>query len=54
MRAEEKGHDEIVKVLIKAGADVNVKNDDGDTALMRAEEKGHDEIVKILKAAGAR
>jgi len=42
-----------VKVLIKAGALVNTKNNDGNTALMGASAKGDTDIVELLKAAGA-
>ena len=50
---------EIVKILLQAGADVNVKGRRYDwqkydeTALMWAAEKGHGEIVRILVQAGA-
>lgn len=44
---------EIVKILLAQGADVNVKANNGVTALMRASWKGHGEIVKILLAKGA-
>jgi len=39
--------------LHKAGADINVKDTFGETALMRAAEDGHLEAVKALIAAGA-
>ena len=36
------------------GADVNVKNKDGKTALMHAKEKNHTKIIEVLKQYGAR
>jgi len=45
---------DIVKLLIENGADVNVKDKDGMTALMYASEEGYTEIVSLLKNAGAK
>jgi len=44
---------EIVELLISFGADVNVQDMSGRTALYHAAAWGHTEIVEILKAAGA-
>ena len=38
----------MVQLLIEAGADVNIRDEDGSTALMCAAEHGHMEIVKHL------
>jgi ankyrin repeat protein len=46
-------NEKIVKVLIKAGADVNIRNNDLKTALMYAVEGVDDEIVKVLIDAGS-
>ena len=46
------GHDEVVRTLLLAKADVRVKNKDGKTALMLAAEGGHDETVAALTQAG--
>ena len=44
---------EVVQILLRAGADTNVKAKDGKTAWMLAKEKGHTEIVEILEESGA-
>ena len=43
-----------VKTLINDGADVNAKDEYGDTALMAAAENGYTEIVESLKASDAK
>ena len=53
------GHDDIVRLLLKAGADPTTKAEVGTTghaatALEAAQERGHITIVELLKAAGAR
>lgn len=48
----EKSND-IVKLLLARGADVNVKNVDGDTPLHQAAHNGNNEIVKLLMTMGA-
>jgi ankyrin repeat protein len=53
MVAAEKGHKDIVEVLIKAGADANHQNYTGSTALMNAACDGHRDIVEVLLKAGA-
>jgi uncharacterized protein len=47
------GYIDIVKLLIDAGADVNLKLEDGGTALVSASARGYLEIVKLLVAANA-
>ncbi len=54
MYAAWNGHTAIVKVLLAAGADVNVKNHLGVTALQLAESYNHTDIVDLLKKAGAK
>jgi len=53
MAASFNGHTEVVSLLLKAGADVNAKNNDGETALMLASAFGHTEIVSLLLKAEA-
>lgn len=53
MWASEKGHTEIVKLLIEKGVCVNDKNEQGETALTYAVSNNHAEIVKILIEVGA-
>ena len=48
MLAVSHGRNEMVKMLIECGANVNIQDDDGSTALMCACEHGHIEIVKLL------
>ena len=47
------GHDDYLKELIAAGAEVNKQREDGVTALMFAARPGHVECLKELIAAGA-
>ena len=43
------GYSEIVKILIENGADINIKNNDGKTALDYAEENDYKNIIQLLK-----
>ena len=54
IKAAHDGQTEKVLDLIKAGADVNAKDNYGNTALILAAAKGHTEIVDLLKSAGAK
>ena len=51
MRAATKGHTKIVRLLLDKGADVNAKDNSGNTALMLADREGHTDIAKLLQAA---
>jgi ankyrin repeat protein len=53
IRASSRGHTEVVKFLIKEGADVNTKDIFGNTALTLASLGGYIEVVKLLLEAGA-
>jgi len=50
--ASQEGHYEIVKILLKAGADTETAIQ-GSTALYVASQYGHPKVVKILLEAGA-
>ena len=51
--AAEKGQTERVQELLEAGADVNARAKDGQTALMRAVFRRHVKVVQLLVDAGA-
>jgi ankyrin repeat protein len=51
--AVDKGHTEVIEFLIKKGADVNAKINNGFTLLHTAAKKGHAEITEALITAGA-
>jgi len=46
------GYDDIVKLLVDAGCNLECVNNDKDTPLLDAVENGHLEVVRILLAAG--
>ena len=48
------GHILVATVLLKNGANVNAKMNDGWTPLSIAEAKGHARMVELLKANGAK
>ena len=48
MFAVRQGRTEMVKMLLDTGADTNIQDDEGSTALMCAAEHGHTEICKML------
>jgi ankyrin repeat protein len=45
---------EIVQILLDKGAEVNVKNDNGDTALTRATKNNNQEVTNLLLSRGAK
>jgi len=48
-----KGHSDVAKILLKQGADVNFRNDEGTTPIMAASKNGHTDTVKLLCRFGA-
>lgn len=48
-----KGNTVIIELLLKAHADPNTRNHDGDTPLQDAIDNGHDDVVALLKEYGA-
>lgn len=54
-KASEKGHSDIVEYLVENGAGVNIKNEDGHTALILVsnEDKEHLNIIQYLVDNGA-
>ena len=48
------GYAEVVKLLLDKGADINVKNSKGETALVIAKDRGQKEIVGMLERTGAK
>ena len=53
MRASNKGHVQIVLLLLAAGANLDMVCHAGFTALMRACGAGHLQVVRVLLEAGA-
>lgn len=47
-------HSEIVRLLVAAGADVNLADGEGSSPLAHARKRGYRNIVETLEAAGAR
>jgi len=47
------GHAGTVRDMIASGANVNVKDEHGNTALIEAARNGHNDVVRALLAAGA-
>src|ERR1044071_1033533 len=47
------GHAGTVRDMLTSGANVNVKDEHGNTALIEAARNGHDDVVRTLLTAGA-
>jgi len=48
-QAAQEGHANIVKYLLDNGADIELTDDDGDTARELAENNDHDDVVELLE-----
>lgn len=48
------GQTEICRLLLRAGAQINLRDGEGLTPLFHARDQGHGELVKMLKASGGR
>jgi len=49
-----RSHHEVVRLLIAAGADLELGDSEGRTPLTHARERGHEEIARLLERAGAK
>ncbi|ORY61608.1 ankyrin repeat-containing domain protein, partial [Pseudomassariella vexata] len=52
--AAAEGHRDIVELFIKAGADLNFQDENGQTAVSIARENGHEGVVRILEQSTMR
>jgi ankyrin repeat protein len=50
MTAAAEGLTDVVRILLAAGADRDIKDEDGDTALSFAQQNGHTEVVALLES----
>ena len=53
LAAARTGHSGTVRDMIASGANVNVKDEHGNTGLIEAARNGHDDVVRTLVQAGA-
>ncbi|HEX8723572.1 MAG TPA: ankyrin repeat domain-containing protein [Pyrinomonadaceae bacterium] len=53
MRAAARGHEEVARVLLDAGADASARRADGFTPLILATLFGHERVVRLLVGSGA-
>ena len=47
------GHGDVVRLLMKLGADINKADNDGETPLHGAALNGHGDVIQMLVAGGA-
>jgi hypothetical protein len=52
MVAAAKGHTELVRELLRRGADAAAKSNEGDTAASLASKKGHEAVAELLTSGG--
>ncbi|PNH08671.1 Ankyrin repeat domain-containing protein 11 [Tetrabaena socialis] len=48
-----KGHVELAKLLLAAGADISAKNTGGEAPCHAASKNGHKDMAKLLKTVGS-
>jgi ankyrin repeat protein len=48
------GHNEVIEQLLAKGADVNAKDNDGNSPLSLATARSNTAVVELLKARGAK
>jgi ankyrin repeat protein len=48
------GNKEVIEQLLAKGADIDAKDNEGNTALSLASARGHTAVVELLKARGAK
>jgi ankyrin repeat protein len=51
--AAKRGHEAVVRLLVKKGTDIDAKDNEGQTALLWAAKRGYEGIVKFLIENGA-
>jgi ankyrin repeat protein len=54
MQAALRGRPDVVKFLIDKGADPNITDSNGQTALSLAEQRNNQQVIAILRSAGAK
>jgi ankyrin repeat protein len=52
MAAAETGREELVKLLLEKGADIDFKTESGETALTLAEKNGFNNIIDLIRRFG--
>jgi ankyrin repeat protein len=51
MMAAKGGHPGATRLLLTAGADADLRNEDGATAMAWAASAGHEDVVKLIQGA---
>lgn len=53
LAAARTGHSGTVRDMLASGANINIRDEHGNTALIEAARNGHDDVVRTLIVAGA-
>ena len=53
MGAAHYGHERVVEMMLRRGAEISLQNSFGETALMYSAENGHERVVELLLQHGA-